>query len=63
MKVFGSSGTRGVAGEQLTAEFVLRVAKAAGTVSESATSSKGLAERVGNMGHLDTEREAGNDNL
>jgi len=32
MKVFGSSGTRGVAGEQLTAEFVLRVAKAAGTV-------------------------------
>jgi phosphomannomutase/phosphoglucomutase len=32
MKVFGSSGTRGVAGEQLTPEFVLRVAKAAGTV-------------------------------
>ncbi|MEF8800318.1 MAG: phosphoglucosamine mutase [Halolamina sp.] len=32
MKVFGSSGTRGLAGEQLTAEFVLRVAKAAGTV-------------------------------
>ncbi|MFB6127838.1 MAG: phosphoglucosamine mutase [Halolamina sp.] len=32
MKVFGSSGTRGVAGEQLTPAFVLRVAKAAGTV-------------------------------
>ncbi|SEO61558.1 phosphomannomutase / phosphoglucomutase [Halogranum amylolyticum] len=32
MKLFGSSGTRGVAGEQLTPEFVLRVAKAAGTV-------------------------------
>jgi len=32
MKLFGSSGTRGVAGEELTPEFVLRVAKAAGTV-------------------------------
>ncbi|WP_129114062.1 phosphoglucosamine mutase [Halegenticoccus tardaugens] len=32
MKLFGSSGTRGVAGDQLTPEFVLRVAKAAGTV-------------------------------
>ncbi|WP_224270683.1 phosphoglucosamine mutase [Haloprofundus salinisoli] len=32
MKLFGSSGTRGVANEQLTPEFVLRVAKAAGTV-------------------------------
>jgi phosphomannomutase/phosphoglucomutase len=32
MKIFGSSGTRGVVGEQLTPEFVLRVAKAAGTV-------------------------------
>ncbi|MCU4926960.1 phosphoglucosamine mutase [Halobacteria archaeon AArc-dxtr1] len=31
MKVFGSSGTRGVANEELTPEFVLRVAKAAGT--------------------------------
>ena len=32
MKVFGSSGTRGVAITDLTPEFVLRVAKAAGTV-------------------------------
>jgi phosphomannomutase/phosphoglucomutase len=32
MKVFGSSGTRGVANETLTPEFVLKVAKAAGTV-------------------------------
>lgn len=32
MKVFGSSGTRGVANEALTPEFVLKVAKAAGTV-------------------------------
>ncbi|WP_317176089.1 phosphoglucosamine mutase [Halomontanus rarus] len=32
MNVFGSSGTRGVANEELTPEFVLRVAKAAGTV-------------------------------
>ncbi|WP_135829795.1 phosphoglucosamine mutase [Halorussus halobius] len=32
MKVFGSSGTRGVANEGLTPEFVLTVAKAAGTV-------------------------------
>jgi phosphomannomutase/phosphoglucomutase len=32
MKLFGSSGTRGVAGEELTPEFVLRVAKAAGSV-------------------------------
>jgi phosphomannomutase/phosphoglucomutase len=32
MKLFGSSGTRGVAGTELTPEFVLRVAKAAGTV-------------------------------
>jgi len=31
MKVFGSSGTRGVANEELTPGFVLRVAKAAGT--------------------------------
>ncbi|WP_254808150.1 phosphoglucosamine mutase [Natronosalvus amylolyticus] len=31
MKVFGSSGTRGVANEELTPSFVLRVAKAAGT--------------------------------
>ncbi|MDQ2050176.1 phosphoglucosamine mutase [Natronolimnohabitans sp. A-GB9] len=31
MQVFGSSGTRGVANEELTPEFVLRVAKAAGT--------------------------------
>ncbi|MFB6130069.1 MAG: phosphoglucosamine mutase [Salinigranum sp.] len=35
MKLFGSSGTRGVVGEALTPEFVLRVAKAAGTVWES----------------------------
>ncbi len=34
MKVFGSSGTRGVANEELTPEFVLRVAKAAGTAWE-----------------------------
>ena len=32
MKVFGSSGTRGVAITDLSPEFVLRVAKAAGTV-------------------------------
>jgi phosphomannomutase/phosphoglucomutase len=32
MRLFGSSGTRGVVGEGLTPEFVLRVAKAAGTV-------------------------------
>jgi phosphomannomutase/phosphoglucomutase len=32
MNVFGSSGTRGVANEALTPEFVLKVAKAAGTV-------------------------------
>jgi len=32
MKVFGSSGTRGIAVTDLTPEFVLRVAKAAGTV-------------------------------
>jgi len=31
MEVFGSSGTRGVANETLTPEFVVRVAKAAGT--------------------------------
>ncbi len=35
MKLFGSSGTRGVVGEELTPEFVLRVAKAAGTVLDS----------------------------
>jgi phosphomannomutase/phosphoglucomutase len=32
MKVFGSSGTRGVANEELTPTFALRVAKAAGSV-------------------------------
>ncbi|MFB6096975.1 MAG: phosphoglucosamine mutase [Haloferacaceae archaeon] len=32
MQLFGSSGTRGVVGEQLTPTFVTRVAKAAGTV-------------------------------
>jgi phosphomannomutase/phosphoglucomutase len=32
MKVFGSSGTRGVANEELTPAFVQKVAKAAGTV-------------------------------
>jgi phosphomannomutase/phosphoglucomutase len=32
MKVFGSSGTRGVANEELTPEFACKVAKAAGTV-------------------------------
>ncbi|WP_435360131.1 phosphoglucosamine mutase [Haloarchaeobius sp. DFWS5] len=31
MKVFGSSGTRGVANEELTPDFVMRVAKAAGS--------------------------------
>ncbi|SFR32115.1 phosphoglucosamine mutase [Halogeometricum limi] len=35
MKLFGSSGTRGVVGDGLTPEFVLRIAKAAGTVWES----------------------------
>lgn len=32
MEVFGSSGTRGIANEDLTPEFVVRIAKAAGTV-------------------------------
>ncbi|MFC4548698.1 MULTISPECIES: phosphoglucosamine mutase [Halorussus] len=32
MKVFGSSGTRGVANEELTPQFALKVAEAAGTV-------------------------------
>ena len=32
MQLFGSSGTRGVVGDGLSPEFVLRVAKAAGTV-------------------------------
>lgn len=32
MEVFGSSGTRGIANEELTPEFVVRIAKAAGTV-------------------------------
>jgi phosphomannomutase/phosphoglucomutase len=32
MQLFGSSGTRGVVGEGLTPEFVIQVAKAAGTV-------------------------------
>ncbi|WP_311170367.1 phosphoglucosamine mutase [Halobellus ordinarius] len=32
MKLFGSSGTRGVVGDGLTPEFVLRIAKGAGTV-------------------------------
>ncbi|MFC4439785.1 MULTISPECIES: phosphoglucosamine mutase [Natrialbaceae] len=35
MQVFGSSGTRGVANEELTPAFVLRVAKAAGTAWEA----------------------------
>ncbi|GAA0223018.1 phosphoglucosamine mutase [Haladaptatus pallidirubidus] len=35
MKVFGSSGTRGVANDELTPEFVLKIAKAAGTVWRS----------------------------
>ncbi|QCC46371.1 phosphoglucosamine mutase [Halobellus limi] len=35
MKLFGSSGTRGVVGDSLTPEFVLRIAKAAGTVWEA----------------------------
>ncbi|WP_455449080.1 phosphoglucosamine mutase [Natrinema thermotolerans] len=43
MEIFGSSGTRGVANEELTPAFVLRVAKAAGTIwAEDAG-----AERVG----------------
>ena len=35
MKLFGSSGTRGVVGDSLTPEFVLRIAKAAGSVWET----------------------------
>lgn len=35
MKVFGSSGARGVANRELTPEFVLRVAKAAGSTWEA----------------------------
>jgi len=35
MKLFGSSGTRGVVGEGITPELVLQVAKAAGTVWEA----------------------------
>ncbi|WP_144904801.1 phosphoglucosamine mutase [Halobellus captivus] len=35
MRLFGSSGTRGVVGDGLTPEFVLRIAKAAGTAWET----------------------------
>mgnify|MGYP005855345777 FL=1 len=35
MEVFGSSGARGIAGTELTPEFVLKVAQAAGTVWEA----------------------------
>ncbi|MFC7043408.1 phosphoglucosamine mutase [Halonotius sp. GCM10025705] len=35
MEVFGSSGARGIAGTELTPEFVLQVAQAAGTVWEA----------------------------
>ena len=35
MEVFGSSGARGIAGTELTPEFVLTVAQAAGTVWEA----------------------------
>ena len=35
MQLFGSSGTRGVVGDGLSPEFVLRIAKAAGTVWSS----------------------------
>jgi phosphomannomutase/phosphoglucomutase len=35
MKIFGSSGTRGVVAKELTPSFVLRVAQAAGTVWEA----------------------------
>ncbi len=45
MKVFGSSGARGVAGTDLTPEFVLRVAKAAGTVWEADRAAVGTDTR------------------
>lgn len=35
MEVFGSSGTRGIANEDLTPDFVISIAKAAGSVSEA----------------------------
>jgi len=53
MKLFGSSGTRGVVGDGLTAEFVLRVAKGAGTAwdtervalaQDTRTTSESLAD-------------------
>jgi phosphomannomutase/phosphoglucomutase len=37
MKVFGSSGVRGVVGEEITPDFVGRVARAAGSTFESGT--------------------------
>ncbi|MFB6299413.1 MAG: phosphoglucosamine mutase [Halobacteriales archaeon] len=46
MKVFGSSGTRGVANEELTPAFVLRVATAAGSVWDADRVALGRDTRV-----------------
>ncbi len=46
MRLFGSSGTRGVVGEGLTPEFVLRVAKAAGTVWDADSVAVGRDTRT-----------------
>ncbi|GGM58273.1 phosphomannomutase/phosphoglucomutase [Halarchaeum rubridurum] len=45
MQVFGSSGTRGVANEELTPAFALRVAKAAGSVREASRFAVGRDTR------------------
>lgn len=46
MKLFGSSGTRGVANEEVTPEFCLRVAMAAGTVVEGGRIAVGRDTRA-----------------
>ncbi|GAD51994.1 phosphomannomutase / phosphoglucosamine mutase [Halarchaeum acidiphilum MH1-52-1] len=50
MQVFGSSGTRGVANEEVTPAFALRVAKAVGTVREESRLAVGRdTRRTGRM--------------
>jgi phosphomannomutase/phosphoglucomutase len=46
MEVFGSSGARGIAGTELTPEFVLQVAQAAGTVWEADRAAVGTDTRL-----------------
>ncbi|MBP2250249.1 phosphomannomutase/phosphoglucomutase [Halarchaeum solikamskense] len=46
MQVFGSSGTRGVANEELTPAFALRVARAVGTVREESRFAVGRDTRL-----------------